>query len=55
MVYCCQSCGFLFRRMGTVEVCPCEGGSIRPATAEEEQRLQALLRNEQESRKGEAE
>lgn len=47
MTYCCQDCGFLFRRIGAVDACPsCESGRIRPATPEEEQRLQALLQKE---------
>lgn len=54
MTYCCEDCGFLFRRIGAVEECPfCEGSRFRPATAEEEKRLQALLNKETEMRKGE--
>ena len=47
MIYCCEDCGFLFRRIGQVEECPsCEGPRFRPATAEEAERLQDLLREE---------
>ena len=53
MIYCCEDCGFLFRRMGTVKACPfCENPRFRPATAEEEKRLQALLQQEKGIRKG---
>ena len=55
MIYCCEDCGFLFRRIGTVEECPfCEGDHFRPATAEEGKRLQAFLNKETEMKKGEA-
>ena len=54
MVYCCEDCGFLFRRIGEVKECPfCEGIRFRPATAEERKRLQVLLNKETEIRKGE--
>lgn len=54
MIYCCEDCGFLFLRIGEVEECPfCEGTHFRPATAEEAERLQALLNKETEMRKGE--
>jgi len=44
MIYCCEECGFLFSRVGEVRECPfCEADHIRPATAEEAKRLQALL------------
>ena len=47
MIYCCEDCGFLFRRIGAVEECPsCEGGRFRLATAEEAKRLQDLLGEE---------
>lgn len=47
MIYCCEDCGFLFRRIGQVEECPsCEGPRFRPATAEEAERLQDLLGEE---------
>ena len=45
MIYCCEGCGFLFRRVGEVEECPfCEGGHFRPATAEEEKRYEEWCR-----------
>lgn len=48
MTYCCEGCGFLFRRMGEVKECPlCEGSRFRPATAEEEERLKVLLNKEE--------
>ena len=44
MIYRCEDCGFLFRRVGTVEACPfCEGSRFRPATEEEAERLQAII------------
>ena len=47
MVYCCEDCGFLFRRMGEVKECPfCERSRFRPATAQEKNCLQALLNKE---------
>lgn len=43
MVYCCQQCGFLFHRYGSVQKCPaCEHLDIRPATREEAERLHQL-------------
>lgn len=52
MIYSCEDCGFLFRRIGEVKACPfCEGNRFRSATAEEEKRLQALL--DKEARKKE--
>ena len=49
MVYCCEDCGFLFRRMGEVKECPfCERSRFRPATAQEKNYLQALLNKERE-------
>ncbi len=45
MVYACEDCGFLFYRLGEILECPfCEGRHIRPASGEESQRLQELLR-----------
>lgn len=53
MVYYCEDCGFLFRRIGEVKECPfCEGTHFRAATTEEAERLQALLNKETEMRKG---
>lgn len=54
MNYCCEDCGFLFRRIGEVEECPfCEGTHLRHATAEETEQLQTLLNQETKIRKGE--
>lgn len=54
MIYCCEDCGFLFRRMGEVKECPfCERSRFRPATAQEKKYLQAILNKEGEIRKGE--
>lgn len=45
MTYCCEDCGFLFSRVGEVHECPaCEGGHFRPATEEEAERLQKMLK-----------
>ena len=47
MIYRCEDCGFLFRRVGTVEACPfCEGSRFRPATEEEAERLQEVQKLE---------
>ena len=47
--YCCDDCGFLFFRTGEVYECPfCEGHHFRPATLEEAERLQVLIKNETE-------
>ena len=44
MIYACENCGFLFRRMGGAERCPmCEGLWIRPASARETERLEEKL------------
>lgn len=46
MNYCCEECGFVFSRKGEAEECPfCNGHRIRPANADETERLQDLLRN----------
>ena len=43
--YCCDCCDFLFRRTGAVRECPaCESKRIRPATPEETERLEDLLK-----------
>ena len=45
MIYCCEGCGFLFRRIGKVKICPiCEGSRYRLAT--EAERLKTLLKQE---------
>lgn len=47
MTYFCDSCGFLFFRVGDVSQCPfCEGYSIRPATVEEAESLRLRLKKE---------
>ena len=44
MIYCCEDCGFLFRRVGEVTACPsCEGKRFRTATEAEAKRLQAII------------
>ena len=44
MFYCCEDCGFLFRRAGKILECPrCERARIRPASPEEADRLLRLL------------
>ena len=49
MTYCCEDCGFLFRRVSEVAECPlCEGPHFRPATAEETKRLKRILTKEQQ-------
>ena len=54
MIYCCEDCGVLFRRVSEVRSCPsCEGVRFRPATAEEEKRLQAIINKETETQEGE--
>ena len=54
MIYCCEDCGFLFRRIGEVTECPsCEGKRFRPGTNEEATRLTALLEKKTRSGKGE--
>ena len=47
MNYYCEGCGFLFRRTGEVKECTsCESSRLRPATAEEAERLKVLLNKE---------
>ena len=44
MIYCCEDCGFLFRRIGEVTACPsCESKRFRTATEAEAKRLQAII------------
>lgn len=44
MTYICKQCGFLFRRYGSVQICPaCEHPDIRPATEEESKRFYQQL------------
>jgi uncharacterized Zn finger protein (UPF0148 family) len=36
MIYCCEICHFLFKRVGTVDACPdCGKSSVREATDDE--------------------
>ena len=36
MIYCCEKCHFIFKRMGTVDTCPdCGKTFVREAIAEE--------------------
>ena len=54
MIYCCEDCGVLFRRVSEVRSCPfCEGPHFRPATEEETKQLQTMLDKETQTRKGE--
>lgn len=47
MVYTCKHCGFLFRRYGSVQMCPaCEHPGIRPATEEETRRFYQQMKSE---------
>lgn len=44
MIYRCESCGFLFSRIGPIQTCPaCERGDIHPATAAEAERFRQQL------------
>ena len=44
MDYCCDDCGFLFRRVGKIQVCPsCESPRFRPATKAERDQSEKLL------------
>ena len=52
MIYACEGCGFLFRRVSEVRECPsCEGKHIRPATVEESKALQNHLAQQENSKK----
>lgn len=54
MTYCCEECGFLFRRVGEVHTCPsCESYQLRSATAQETDRLHKLLNQTTEHHKEE--
>lgn len=54
MIYCCEDCGFLFRRAGKILECPrCEREHIRPAAPEEAKRLLSLLKQDLPDRKKE--
>lgn len=51
MFYCCEDCDFLFQRVGEIGECPlCEGHHLRPATEEEIERLQSLLKKREENK-----
>ena len=53
MIYACEDCGFLFRRVSEVRECPsCEGGKIRPASEEESRVLQNYLALQSNIKKG---
>lgn len=44
MDYRCDDCGFMFRRVSEIQMCPfCEGPRIRCATEEEAQSLMCRL------------
>ena len=52
MDYCCDDCGFLFRRVGEIRVCPsCDGPNLRPATKTERDQLENLLKEKSNSRR----
>lgn len=54
MIYCCEDCGFLFRRVSEVTECPfCEGKRFRTATEEEAKRLQAMINKDTDIQEGE--
>ena len=54
MTYCCEECGFLFRRVSEVTECPsCEGKRFRTATEEEAKRLQAIINKDTDTQEGE--
>ena len=45
MDYCCDDCGFLFRRVSEIHICPsCEGLNLRTATKSESNQLENLLK-----------
>ncbi len=47
MIYICETCGFLFSRMGEVGECPsCEKYDIRIADSDESQSLQLFYEGE---------
>lgn len=47
MTYACETCGFLFRRIGSIDCCPsCGGDRIRPADTEEQKQLEHKLAEE---------
>lgn len=55
MIYCCEDCGFLFRRVGEVQECPsCEGRHLRSATQTEAETLRSLLKTIKEHKEEEA-
>lgn len=44
MIYRCESCGFLFSRIGPIQTCPaCERGDIHPAMEAEAERFRRQL------------
>ena len=54
MIYCCEDCGFLFRRVGEVTACPsCESKRFRTATEAEAKRLQAIINKDTDTQEGE--
>lgn len=45
MIYACEDCGFIFYRVSEICECPfCEKSHIRPATREESDQIQPLLK-----------
>ena len=54
MIYCCEDCGVLFRRVSEVKECPfCEGKRFRTATKAEATRLQAIINKDTDIQEGE--
>jgi len=52
MIYCCEDCGFLFRPVGEIHICPsCEGSNLRTATKTESDQLENLLNKKTKLRK----
>lgn len=50
MTYACETCGFLFRRIGPIDRCPsCDDDKLRPADAEEEKQLEDKLTKEHQN------
>lgn len=51
MIYCCEGCGFLFRRIGEVKTCPiCESSRYRLAT--EAEALENIIETRKYERNG---
>lgn len=54
MIYCCEDCGFLFRRVGEIHECPsCDGSHLCSATQTEAEKLRSLLKSIEENKEDE--